>query len=311
MRTLACLVAAGMLAVSAPSARAATEAYGEAFDTLYRIDLDNHTASSVGRAGSSGSQPIANISGLSTTADGTVYAVSGTLKALIRIDTGSGRSTIVAPLGLDDEGQGQFDSLDLGMTADCGSDALWLVSGALQKLWRVDPATGSVTLVGSTGHSISGLVAYGNALYGTGSLSDHTFYRINKSTGVATAIGSFGSAAPSALNSVSMSFGEDGTLYAVLNYVPPTTGSTVPDWSDLATIDLATGEMKLLGPIVGPSALQQVGIKGFTTLPHVCGAILAPVPTPALGPFGLFVLGASIVMLGGWRARRVLLRTNR
>ena len=35
-----------------------------------------------------------------------------------------------------------------------------------------------------------------------------------------------------------MSFDDDGTLWAVLNYVPPAPGSTtVPDWSDLATID--------------------------------------------------------------------------
>ena len=41
MRPLTCVIAAGMLAVAAVPAQAAT-AYGEAFDTLYRIDLDKH-----------------------------------------------------------------------------------------------------------------------------------------------------------------------------------------------------------------------------------------------------------------------------
>ncbi len=98
MRTLACLVAAGMLALSASVAGAATAAYGEAFDTLYRIDLAGHTATEVGRAGSYGGQPIANISGLSYSLDETLYAVAGGMNALARIDAGSGAATIVGSL---------------------------------------------------------------------------------------------------------------------------------------------------------------------------------------------------------------------
>ena len=48
MRPLTCLIAAGMLAVATPPALAQTVAYGEAFDTLYRVDLDTRVATRVG-----------------------------------------------------------------------------------------------------------------------------------------------------------------------------------------------------------------------------------------------------------------------
>jgi hypothetical protein len=280
-----------MLAVSASVARAGEVAYGEAYDTLYQIDLATHTATEIGSAGRYGNQPIANISGLTATPDGTLYAISGGLKVLVRIDPATGASSVVGSLGLDG-GTGQFDALDLGMTTDCDG-TLWLASGTLQQLWRVDPSNGAATLVGSTGHPISGLVAKGNVLYGTGGESDRTFYRINKSTGAATAIGSFGAAVPAALNSVSMSFDANGTLWAVLNYVPPTTGSTIPDWSDLAKIDPATGAVSIVGPITGPDSLRQIGMKGFLITPWQCGAVLAATPAPALSTWGLLLLGLA------------------
>jgi hypothetical protein len=288
-----------MLAVSASVARAGEVAYGEAYDTLYRIDLASHSATEIGAAGRYGSQPIANISGLTATPDGTLYAVSGGLKVLVRVDPATGGSSVVGSLGLNG-GTGQFDALDLGMTTDCDG-TLWLVSGTLQQLWQVDPATGAATLVGSTGHPISGLVAKGNVLYGTGGESDHTFYRIDRSTGAATAVGSFGAAVPAALNSVSMSFDASGTLWAVLNYVPPTTGDTSPDWSDLAKIDPATGAVTIVGPITGPESLRQIGMKGFLITPWQCGAVLAATPAPALSTWSLLLLAlgtGAIALLG-------------
>ena len=170
MRTLACLVAAGMLAVSAPSARAATAAYGEAFDTLYRIDLTSHTAQNVGRAGSSAGQSIGNLSGLSYSLDGTLYTVAGGMNSLARVDPSSGRATIVGSFGLNGQGDPQRnDALDLGMPFSCDG-TLNLVSAYAGELWTVDPNTGATTLVGPTGHTITGLVAVGNALYGAGGL---------------------------------------------------------------------------------------------------------------------------------------------
>jgi hypothetical protein len=309
MRTLACFVAAGMLAVSAPSARAATAAYGEAFDTLYRIDLDNHTAQNVGRAGSSGGQQIGNISGLSYSPDENLYAVAGGMNALATVDPNSGHLSIVGSFSLDGQGDPQRNNaLDLGMTFGCDG-TLWLVSAYAGKLWTVDPGSGATTLVGPTGHTITGLVSAGNALYGAGAQGDNNFYRIDDKSGAATLIGSYG--IDGWINSVSMSFDETGILWAVLNYVPPAPGSTtVPDWSDLARIDVATGHVTIVGPITGPEDLRQVGMKGFTAGPPRCiaggvgGVFTAPVGTP---PW-LAALAALLVVCAGWTLRRRGLR---
>jgi hypothetical protein len=309
MRTLVCFAAAGMLAVSAPSAWAANTAYGEAFDTLYRIDLDSHTAQNVGRAGSAGGQQIGNVSGLSYSPDGTLYAAAGGMNALASVDPNSGRLSIVGSFGLQGQGDPQRNNaLDLGMTFGCDG-TLYLSSGFAGKLWTVDPASGATTLVGPTGHTITGLVASGNALYGAGALGDNTFYRLDTKGGGATPIGSYG--IDTWIASVSMSFGEDGTLWAVLNYVPPAPGSTtVADWSDLARIDVATGHVTIVGPITGPNDLRQVGMTGFAAGPPRCiaggttGVYTAPVGTP---PW-LAALAVLLVGCAGWSLRRRGLR---
>ena len=306
MRPLACLIAAG-IAVLAFSANAATVGYGEAFDTLYRIDLDARTATVIGAAGSYGGVPVANISGLTTSSDGTQFAVSGALKLFLKIAPATGISTVVGNLGLAGQGTGQFPALDLGMAADCNG-TLWLSSGTLQQLWKVDPNSGATTLIGSTGHPIAGLAARDGFLYGSGSRGDHGFYRIDKNTGAATLIGNFGAAASSILDSVAMSFDADGTLWAVLNYVPPTTGTVTPDWSDLAKIDPATGAMTLLGPITGPPSLRQVGMKGFTVGPTQCAgaASAGPIGAPVGSPWALGLLGALLATAGVFGSRRQL-----
>jgi hypothetical protein len=156
-----------MLAVAAVPAQAAT-AYGEAFDTLYRIDLDKHEATRVGEAGRYAGQLIGNISGLAPKGDGTMYAVAGALKLLIGVDTSTGVARIVGDLGLAGQGDPNHnDALDLNMTASCDG-TLWLVSAIANKLWTVNPADGSTTLVGPTGHTVTGLVARGDTLYGAG-----------------------------------------------------------------------------------------------------------------------------------------------
>lgn len=294
-----------MLAAVAFPTQAASVAYGEALDTLYRIDLDAKTATKVGEAGTYRGQSIVNISGLTTTSDGSLYAVAGGFKLLLRLNSQTGQADIVGSLDLPG-GSGQFDALDLGMTADCDG-TLWLASGTQQMLWKVDAQTAVLTLVGETGHAISGLVARDGALYGTGSQGDHTFYRLNTTTGAATAVGGFGDQVPDYLNSVSMGFDDSGTLWAVLNYVPPVVGDFVPDWADLATIDPSSGTVTVLGPITGPSSLKQLGMKGFTTGEGQCGrgsttAVAAPVGSPAV----LALLAALLAGVGLFGVRRSL-----
>jgi hypothetical protein len=307
MRPLACLIAAG-IAVFAFSANAATVVYGEAFDTLYRIDLGAHTATAIGAAGMYGGVPIANISGLTTAADGTLYAVAGASKLFISVDPASGHANVIGSLGLNGQGDpARNDALDLNMISGCDG-TLWLSSAVAGKLWTVSPATGEATLVGATGHPITGLATRGDKLYGAGGKGDNTFYQIDPKTGAATPIGGFGPALSHWVNSVSMSFAADGTLWAVVNYVPPEHDSdTPPDWSDLATIDPVTGTVTVLGPIVGPASLRQVGMKGFTVGPTQCAA--APsgaVGAPVGSPWALTLLGALLAAVGVFSSRRHL-----
>jgi hypothetical protein len=306
MRPLICVIAAGMLAFAAVPGHAATIAYGEAFDTLYRIDLDAREATKVGGAGRYAGQLIGNISGLTTTDDGTLYAAAGGFKLLVRIDPDTGEATVIGDLGLAGQGDpSRNDALDLNMFSGCNG-TLWLTSAVANKLWTVNRDTGLATLVGPTGHTITGVVAHGTALYGAGGKGDNTFYRIDPHSGAATAVGSFGSELQRWVNSVSMSYDVDGTLYAVINYVPPENDNDTPaDWSDLATIDPATGTVHILGPITGPEALRQVGIKGFTTGPAQCLQGTTATAAPVNSPWALALLAALLAFAAAISARRL------
>jgi streptogramin lyase len=298
-----------MLSLSASGTRAETMAYGEAYDTLYQFGLTSHSAMAVGSAGRYGGQPIANLSGLSFTPDGdALYAVAGGMNSLARINPETGSASIVGLFGLAGQGDPhRNDALDLGMTFGCDG-TLWLVSAYAGKLWTVDPANGATDLVGTTGHAITGLAAIGNLLYGAGGRGDNGFYRIDGATGEATRIGDFGD--DRWINSVSMSFDASGTLWAVLNYVPPAPGSTaVPDWADLATINVTTGKLTIVGPITGPESLRQLGMKGFTIGPPRCafgGA--GPFPAPVGTPPWLFALAGLLVAAAAVALRRRALR---
>ncbi len=281
MRALFCLIAA-VLCLGASRADALPLAYGEAFDALYRIDLGTQNATKIGDNGSIGRDSVNDVTGLSVARNGALYGVSDTLKMLVQLDTNSGKATPIGSLGLAGQGVGQYDALDFGMTFGCDDSALWLSSATIGKLWKVSPATGGATLVGATGHTITGLAMRDGVLYGAGSRNDNFLYRINPATGAAQSIGSYGAAASHWINSISLNFDADGTLWAVLNYIPPEPGtSDYPDWSDLATIDPTTGTLTILGQITGNSALRGIGLRGFTATPTICSAAPPPPPPPS------------------------------
>ena len=297
-----------MLASSATVAGADEVGYGVAFDTLYSVDVSNHTAAEVGSAGTFGGVPIVNLSGLSFSPDEVLYAVAGGLGALTRIDPATGHATPVGSFGLSGQGDPQRnDALDLSMAFDCDG-TLWLASAYANKLWTVNPSNGATTPVGDTGHLLTGIVAHGNVLYGAGGRGDNGFYRIDKATGAATEIGNFGDGRW--INSVSMSYDEAGILWAAINYVPPAPGDvTIADWPDLARIDESTGLITFVGTITGPDSLRQIPMKGFSIGPPRCtlGALpaaAAPVGTP---PW-LLALAALVVFAGAATLRRRGLR---
>ena len=293
--------------VGEPDATTRT-AYGVAFTDLYRINLDTRVSSYVGFSGFSNGQLVGHIRGLNLLANGDLVGVSGNLRALVRINKANGAATVTATLNLD--GSGQFGTtLDLSMTVGCDGN-YWLASAVTGQLWKVNPATAQPILVGSMGRKITGIVAYGDTLYGAGGQGDTGFYRINMDTAAVTPIGNYGPALPW-VNVVAMSFDEAGTLYASLNYNPGPSGSTtLVDWSDLATIDTDTGVVTKLGNITGPSSLRRQSMNGFVVAPTQCNVAPPPqpvpdptTPVPVDSPFALLALGMMIAF-AAWSHRR-------
>ena len=120
MRAFVCL-AVVLACLPASFARAQTTggAYAIDYDQLYRVDLAARKATLIGAAGSNGPQLIGDLSGLTTTLDGTLYAASDTIKSLVRIDPATGKASVVGKFGIS-LGNDASAPLDYAMTAACG-----------------------------------------------------------------------------------------------------------------------------------------------------------------------------------------------
>lgn len=305
MRMRASLIAAVLSIAPISPAQAQSVAYGVAYDELYRVDLGTRQATYIGSAGSYAGLPLAALTGLTYGPGNELYAVAGTQKALVRISAGSGAATYVGGFGLAGQGQGQFDALDLSMTYGCDG-SFWLTSAIKRDLWRVNPQTAELTLVGSTGRQISGLAMRNGVLYGTGIGPDQGLYKINTETAAATPVGAFTGGVPW----IDPGFGSDGLLWASLSYNPPFNS----EWSDLARIDVSTGALTNLGPITGPESLRFFSMKGLAVAPNSCipqGPGGGPVPLasaalPTNSPWILALLGLVLLLAGSRRISRRL-----
>jgi len=301
MRTLACLIVAAVFAVASISgARAAPFAYGLAYDELYRVDLGTRDATYVGAAGLYAGRALAAFSGLTYGPNGDLYAVAGTHKALVRINSTTGLGSFVGAFGLAGQGSGQFDALDLSMTYGCDGN-FWLTSAIKRDLWKVDASSAVITLVGSTGKQISGLTMRNGRLYGTGIGADQGLYVIDTLTAAATRVGALGLSAPW----VEPDFGAEGTLWATLSYNPPENR----EWSDLARIDVATGVATNLGPITGPERLRYFSMKGLAVATPTCqpapgGGTPTVASLPLQAPWALLLLLLGVLAIGSRHLRR-------
>jgi len=112
------------------------------------------------------------------------------------------------------------------------------------------------------------------------------------------------------VTTVSPGFDATGKLWGVLNYVPPQPGSTtIPPWSDAATIDPQNGSMSNTGSIIGPIDLQTQffgELKGLAIVAPTCDAGAAADATPALSPQALGLFAGLLALAGaaGTRLRR-------
>lgn len=286
---------------------AAPDAYVSAWNALYRLDLATGRATAIGDG-----IGFNDVEGLAIAPDGTLYGVadgtmgtgSATTDFLIRIDTKTGRGTLVGLLaGLQE--QGPNGQLDYGLAFTCDG-RLWASSDTTGLLWEVDPANGAVRQVGDTRAPLTGLGGRGNQLWGIGVHNgfgdpyQQALYRVDPTTAIATRIGSLG--IPDTLSSGGADFDADGILWATLDSQPP----DVDRPSRLARIDLDTGRADVVATISG--VLENVSVRGMAIAsPGDCRSTggsptaAAPVlvPGPSLPALLLLVLGA--VFVGGRR----------
>jgi hypothetical protein len=289
-----------LAAACGPALAADLFGYGEAFDTLYRVDLTTRSAQEIGRATPTGFPRLANIVGLTFSPDGQrLFAVSdaNSVKSLLQINPNTGLATIVGSLNL-----GTSQQLDLGLAFTCDGN-LWMSSGS-GRFWQVNPTDATVTEIGNLGVKVTGLAAQGNVLYGAGSQGNNNLYRIDQGNAQATLVGAYGSGA-SYVSTASPAFDGSGQLWTILDYIP------LPgaQWSDLAQVDSGSGALTNLGSITAQGSsvndLEFIGLRGLAITPSVCLASRpGNDPAPALSWFGMAAMIALLTLIAGTRLGR-------
>lgn len=277
-----------MLLALAPVALAQPLGYAVGNDTLYRIDLANGQTTRIGAFGFAGGVPIQDVEGLALSSSGELYGVSDNLDVLLRINTSTGRATVVGALGTRGQGTGAGDNLDYGLAFTCDG-RLWMASDTVRQLWEVDPASGVARAVGALGAQISGLAASGNQLVGIGVRDDSALYRIDTGAGRASEIGRLG--LPTAAFDAGLDFDEQGRLWAVLDYDGDRR-------AELASVDPASGRASVVAQIAGTGTndIEALAIGP----PAACTALpgtLPAQPVPAGQPWALLLLMLALLAL--------------
>jgi DNA-binding beta-propeller fold protein YncE len=264
MKKLPCalfLICAGMLA-SVGSASASV--IGVTFNgTVASFDSTTGTRTVLGNAG------ITRFDSLAKSLSGTLYSVGGASDdTLVTIDPATGIATAVATLNY--SGTAKPSNTITGLSFSPTGDLLAVAFDSptiSTNLYRINPATGETTLVGSTGkQDIFGDIAFSpsGTLYAWSTASG--LMTINTTTGLATDIGNSG------ILINDLAFRSDGTLWAARSTSPPL-------WS---SIDLGTGALTSTEFAFAASG----GIRGIQ--------FLAPVPVPAT----VWLFGSALAGFG-------------
>lgn len=284
--------------------------------TLWRIDLGTGAATLVGAIG------YVDVEGLAWSPDGILYAVAdagqacagvcpGGTDVLLQINPQTGAGSLVGPLGLS-----QLGDLDYGLAATCDG-RLWASSDTLGTLWEINRFGGGNRVAGALGAPVSGLAAWGDALYGISVADDLALYRIDVDTGTPTRLGPLG--LPSPFYDAGLAFDADGLLWATIDYFsPPPPNDLLPEAlrrNDIALVDPETGAASLAATITGnDTGLATVQMEGLAIATGGgCGGGLPPPdpdPEPVVtgvpvdSPMALLVLASVLLLLGGSRLGR-------
>lgn len=275
--------------------------YASGFNELYSVDVANGQAVRIGGPAAIG---FNDVEGLAFAGNGELFGVadasrivggsnSATTDFLFTVSPLTGVGSLVGQLpGL--QGQGTNGNLDYGLAFTCDG-RLWLSSETTRQLWEVNPSTATVTLVGVSSASISGLAARGNDLYGISVDPDPGLYRIDTATAASTLVGTLD--VGGVVNSAGLDFDAAGTLWASLDpvQVSPTR---------IARVDPATGRGTLVSEF---STSPGLGMRALAIAPPgACGGAAVVMPEPVPGPSvgWLALLAAFAALFAGRRLRR-------
>jgi hypothetical protein len=276
-------------------------------DSLYRIDLATGSQELVAKL----SPTKFDVEGLALDAKETLYAFDDESRTLFTLnkqnataDTLNQVTLYTLPIG---------GSNDVGMTFACDG-TLYLTSVIENALYRVNPSSGDMELIGSLGVNISGIAAYGSPtrLYGLGnglkadeSIDSPFLYEINTSTGAAKSIGPLGALVePYAQGG--LDFDGSGQLWAITDRrLPNNQGSQV---------------LKInrdSGAATEGKTLTEIGFESLAVAaPAGCESSIDPPPpppqqgsvhtagVPAMNPFGLAIASILLLLTGLVAVRR-------
>ncbi len=270
-------------------------------NALWRVDLSSGQADYIGWTS------FLDVEALALSPDGGLYGADDDSNTLLRVSTVTG---LAQPIGgaanRYNTGLALDRKLDFGMTFTCDGD-LYLVSDVEQSLFRGDLESGRLTLIGtagSLGAPITDLAIRGDEVYGIGvgltsegREASPGLYRIDLEEARATLIGPLGEAvAP--YNNAGLSFGEDGTLWAMTDR-RAVGGEDLP--SQILRIDPATGRAEVASETI-------IGMESLAVAPPVMCQLRDVArpdgyPIPVLSGPALLTLILTVFLLGGLRLR--------
>jgi hypothetical protein len=274
---------ANAFAVSSDATDAATA------DKLYKINLSTGQASVVGALGVVGGM-FEDVEGLAFDVNGNLFGVDDDTKTLLNINPASGRATAVGGVrGNTRLTPSSSNAQDLSIAFSCSGE-LFAAARNSKTLYRANTATGVFDTVGAGGALAGGIqdIAVANTkMYGLG---DDKFYRIDASTGVSEAIGSFG-AGIDFKEGGGLAADSTGQLFAIGERRMPN-GDLLA--SQIYKLNVKTGAATLF------SSSPLVGVESLAIGAPSCSAALAdsPVGVPSLNLIGLMCLMSGLLLLG-------------
>ena len=204
-------------------------------DRLYRIDLSTGYAKPLG-----GPMDFGDAEGMAIGSKGMVYAIGGTVEELWNV--GSPPGVLIGSTGSRSGSDAGLDYYD-GMLYNVNSG----------QLYRINPATGSASPVGSNTTFLDGLAIRGDgAAFATDWIFTDSLYQVYLSNGTATLVGSLGLGSVSAQSGLSF-LGD--TLYAITSN------------GEIYTIDTSTGTATFVASVTLDGFTAAGGWEGLAIPP--------------------------------------------